>query len=289
MVRFNKKAVRTEDKIARVAGPSVHIAVLGEADSGKTAVLTKFLNPSATIEPLNPENYWGSQMEPMHAQHSMNGVNIDFDEVMGSRGRMSNYYETRAALANADVIVHCQSAANYDKLETVVEQSEYATRRAKGLVDGVLSKVPIFCFLTMSDLSKDLVVPAKYEKDGVRYFAVSALTGHGIKEAMDAVLKTAMETKNAKRLCALAAKGEQPTAVAVDDTTTTTDTTAATDDDDAKKTIPGKSRAMLNKLLKLLGVDSSSEKSVSVVASTAAEPEVVESRPKSEGFFAISA
>lgn len=99
-----------------------NVVFLGEADTGKTSLMRTHLDSSFSItKPTTEERnrsgmfgFWGSQYPAFNSSEtkttpSGKKVKINYKEVMGSRGRMSNYHEVFSAMKTADLVVYCAS------------------------------------------------------------------------------------------------------------------------------------------------------------------------------------
>lgn len=102
---------------------SLKVVVVGEAGSGKTALVNRLESLSHSAHSFSlPESeeaegyYWGTNFVGSKAliSSNLNGLNADFDiqEVIGSRGRMGNTMTMRAELTKADVAIYCVPMAN---------------------------------------------------------------------------------------------------------------------------------------------------------------------------------
>jgi len=76
---------------------SYNVLLVGESSVGKTSLIKKFLDPTHTVTPRNPDSYWDQQEAPVNASKKVNvdgkDVQLELNEVAGSKGRMSNYYD----------------------------------------------------------------------------------------------------------------------------------------------------------------------------------------------------
>ena len=81
---------------------SINILLVGEAGTGKTALIKKFNDPNYTFTPIGEADYWSYQAAPetLTKEIVINGqkVTLNINEVAGSRGRMGNHYEIMTAV-----------------------------------------------------------------------------------------------------------------------------------------------------------------------------------------------
>ena len=74
-----------------------NVLLVGESAVGKTSLIKKFVDGSHEITARTPESYWDHQDAPTNVVKSVKvagkDVKLDINEVAGSKGRMSNYYE----------------------------------------------------------------------------------------------------------------------------------------------------------------------------------------------------
>jgi len=110
-----------------------NVVLLGEAGVGKSALINKFADPNYTFTPVvDYDYYWSYQANPSEfsKKMSVNGQNItlNFSEVAGSKGRMSNYYEVMNAAKTADCICYCFSGDNEWTLNSLQHTLDIAFR-----------------------------------------------------------------------------------------------------------------------------------------------------------------
>jgi len=92
-----------------------NLLILGEAGSGKSDLVQKFLDPNYEVKVSDEteDYFWGSQLpthtltKPIPINGGKDTVTLLITEVQGSKGRSSNYYEISEASSSADCVLYC--------------------------------------------------------------------------------------------------------------------------------------------------------------------------------------
>lgn len=193
-------------KILQNATDSLRILVLGEAGSGKSSFIKKFMDPSAKLEPLTDDNYWNYQ-EESHLTHytTPSGQKVIFCEIPGSRGRMSNYMSLYSVLGHVDVIVNCHSLnpiytsyldgtmiSSRQRIISMKSSFDQNNKKASKTSNGdcISFEVGTFADLT-TDKEVDISTFAKLY-GSQNFYQVSSATNKGVQEAMTDIINKSL-------------------------------------------------------------------------------------------------
>lgn len=190
-----------------------NIVFIGETDAGKSSLIKKYMNPSAVISnSISPDHYWRvAPNSPQHFNLEVDGQHFDLtiNEVSGSRGRSSNYYELRTACAKADLIVYCCSTSNKWSLRNVDYINNIIQSPGKNKQNEQVRNIPYIVVETCMDLplhesnAKEVAL-----HNGVKYVACSAVTGENVSLVFETIAKTLVETKANSKVEVVAKKVE---------------------------------------------------------------------------------
>jgi len=239
---------------------SYNVVLLGEAGVGKSALINKFADPNYTFTPsVDYDYYWSYQANPSEFSKKMNvngqSMTLNFSEVAGSKGRMSNYYEVMNAAKTADCICYCFSGDNEWTLNSYQHTLDIAfrdnttttttrSRRNKKQKTQTqqtapqVGSIPIILIQTKSE--KGSIQAAKVISKDKNYplLEVSALEGTNIEECFKLISEAIFSSK----------KQQQPQQVKEENTSATETKTEATLSPKAKES------SIWNKLMtKFLG------------------------------------
>lgn len=191
----------------------ITIAVIGNANSGKSALLGKFMDPELDVEP-NPStddwDYWEVQeaLAPRSFNHTLpdgETVNVDFCEVPGSRGRSYNYFELHSALASADAVINTErmfGRGQWDKLGEYYPFMHYLEGNNKRKIPHVYVGTGIDKLdddgsrAAAMSLMRKLTAQQKFNAGT---FFTSAVTSEGIREAVEAAIIAGLARSAAKK------------------------------------------------------------------------------------------
>ncbi len=179
------------------------VVFLGDAGAGKSSIIQKYVNPSTVIESAASDYFWDSPASDnsQNLTIAVDGqkVEIEIQEVSGSRGRMSNYYEISMACAKADLVVYCCSTNNkwtaesIDHIMTVANGSGKKKKQQKN--------IPYIMVETRIDLPQEEHVSNTKEqadKRSATYLSCSALSGENIPHVFEVIGRTVLQIEAAK-------------------------------------------------------------------------------------------
>jgi len=223
MVRF------TKSKKSAVAEPSLpdpattlNIMVHGDADSGKSFVLRRFAdqNNAPTVDEQQ-SSYWMTQQLPEPVFVDYNGVRVRFQEVPGSRGRMSNYHSLATAYDVADAVIFCASLSQEHSYTDNLTQlfvwgDQTITTLTRSSSKAVVNAKPAFALGTMADIKTESYTVDQdtlLADHNMRYYEVSAVTNAGIQTAFQEIMEQCLErTSKGRQLLAASKANPAPTA-----------------------------------------------------------------------------
>lgn len=171
------------------AKPNLHILIIGLDHAGKTTLLEKIKSKLGNTPGLPPEKI------PPTVGMNLAKINFKGSKVifwdLGGQVKMRSMWEKYYQEANAVVFV--VDSADLGRLEEAKLAYDAACESDS------LRRVPIFTFANKQDLSgalspTDLAMnfyPIQDAADRTRVFAISAISGNGIDEAVSAVVDDA--------------------------------------------------------------------------------------------------
>jgi len=194
--------------------------ILGEASTGKTCLINKFVNPDYEVVVTNDEEsyFWQSQVKALAAQKTIilnegkNIVHINLKEVAGSHGRESNYYEISSSASSADCVLFCFTPQDDWKLQSyshtmgLVDVGRVGEGKSK---KGSLFKKgskksselpPIPSFLIQNNSDSEIVGGGEEfaKAKNLTLFKVSASKNENVQSTFEAIAQELLNTKQAK-------------------------------------------------------------------------------------------
>jgi len=241
---FNRLLRRTNDTTTAPMDvdpqTTLNVLVHGDPSSGKSALIEKFLDPSKTIRATadDQNDYWNfssvcsqdntsntlNKKEKKKLKQTQgpsffdyNGIKVRFEEVPGSRGRMSNYHSLVRANDVADAIIYCVSAGHnsynyYGTLAENINGGLSTMDRINGMYDvkgkksasapttekkeKTKSAKLSFAVVTMIDQPERSVVDrSAINVEDVLVYETSAVTGEGVQSTLLGIQKKKKKKK----------------------------------------------------------------------------------------------
>jgi len=198
---------------------TLNMLILGEAGTGKSEMVKKFLDSGHQVQVTDSENFWDYQQgaKPLTREFEVNGqkLTLQLVEVQGSRGRSSNYFEIRTASHTADCVLFCfdptrdWTMGSFDRTlkyvntfrgEQPITKKKRGVFNRKGNKEEQKSKVsadlPVYLIQTMSDKVQTDAGEAFAKTRNLPFFSLSALKGENINETFETICKDMLQRQN---------------------------------------------------------------------------------------------